>query len=150
MAPYRGDAPYPHTFPSKKQAALASRQGDSNTSVPHQPVATKAHQQPAPFIGQGEAAGLANRQWAVPVVNWGSHGRIRWGQLINAPQARFRQVVDYLGMRGHLQPIGVTPRPRRTNHAALDEPSYNLGQINEGDIVALARARQAARQKRGR
>jgi hypothetical protein len=145
-----GMTPYPHNFPSVKQADKATNQHDPNASVPHQPTATRAVRVPHP-TGEGQAVNAANRTWEVGQTNYGSRGTLRWGMFITPPQSRFRQPLDLLSSRGDLTPQWKTdPRVRRKNHAALDEPSYNLGQITEGQVVALAKARAAAAAKRSR
>lgn len=140
----------PVNFPSPLQAALAV--GDRGPAgVPHQPRATTAVQKRSQ-MGQGTAIGsVTHRPWAVNMANWGSVARIRWAHLIaNRGENRVR-VIDYLFTRGDLRPQwqGDT-RVRRQQYPALDEPTYNFAAVTDAQVMALAKARAAARVKAGR
>ncbi len=133
----------PVNFPSARQARLAVGSHGPG-GVPHQPRWTKERKVPS-TSGQGQAVHtVGTAPWSVPAPNWGSHGTIRWGQLI---KNRFRHVIDYLPFRADLAPQDGTPRVRRKGYPALDEKGYNLKVVTDQQVMALAAARAKARQK---
>src|SRR5438105_5725922 len=138
----------PVNFPSPLQARLAV--GDPGVGgVPHQPRATKAVQVRS-TMGQGAAAGeVTGSRWRVPMPNWGSVSAIRWRHLIANPGENRRALIDYLPFRFILAPLwDQTARVRRKQYPPLDERTYNFSAVTSADVLALARARAAARAKR--
>jgi hypothetical protein len=141
-------APFPINFPSALQADMSARDPNHSAVQPRSnglPVATGAVVRPNPGRGKGIDRRNPDPWHTLEVPKWGSVSPIRWGHLIGTATSSRVQVAPMLYQTNELRPMTGTPRVRRNNYPALDSPQYNVNRkVTEGDLEALAKARQEA------